>query len=51
MDIGKKKYAKGSKALEQVAQGGDGFLVPGDIQCQAGRGSEHLDLPVGVPVH
>jgi len=27
---------------EQVAEGGGGCLIPGDIQSQAGPGSEHL---------
>ena len=27
------------------------ILIPGDIQGQAGRGSEQPDLAVGVPVH
>ena len=42
-------YNKGNEAL--VAQRGDGCSVPGDIQGQAGQGSEHPDLAVGVPVH
>ena len=37
--------------LAQVAQRGGGCPVPGDAQGQAGRGSEHLDPAVGVPVH
>jgi len=37
--------------LEQVAQRGGGCPTPGDIQGQAGWGSEQLDLAVGVPVH
>ena len=28
-----------------------GCPVPGDIQGQAGQGSEQSDLSVGVPVH
>jgi len=44
-------HDKGGKALEQVAQGGGGCLVPGDIKGQAGRGSEQHDGVVGVPVH
>jgi len=35
-------YDQGSEALEQVAQRGVGCPIPGDIQGQAGRGSEHL---------
>jgi len=44
-------YNKDGEALEQVAQRCGGSHVPGDIQGQAGQGSEHPDLPVGVPVH
>ena len=44
-------YTKGGEALAQVAQRGGGCPVPGDAQGQAGRGSEHLDPAVGVPVH
>jgi len=43
-------YSEGSEALAQVAQRG-GCSVPGDIQSQAGPGSEHSDLAVGIPVH
>ena len=35
-------YAKGDEALAQVAQKVGGCPVPGYIQSQAGRGSEHL---------
>jgi len=41
----------GSEALAQVAQRSCGFSVLEDIQGQAGRGSEHPDVAVGVPVH
>jgi len=44
-------YSKGSEALAQVAQRGVGCPIPGDTQGQAGQGSEHLNLSVGVPVH
>ena len=44
-------YDKSNEALEQVAQRGGGCYVSGDIQGQAGWGSEQPDLPVGVPVH
>jgi len=37
-------------ALEQVAQRSDGCPVSGDMQGQAGQGSEQPDLAVGVPV-
>ena len=36
-------YTKGGKALEQVAQRGGGCPVLGDIQYQAGQGSEQPD--------
>ena len=35
-------YSKDGEALTQVAQRGGGCSVPGDIQGQAGQGSEHL---------
>jgi len=44
-------YNEGGETLEQVAQRNDGSPIPGDIQGQAGWGSEQPDLPVGVPVH
>lgn len=47
----KKNYARGSKALEQVAWRADGCPVHGDTECQTGRGSELLDLAVDVTVH
>ena len=34
-----------------VAQIGGGCPILGDIQGQAGRGSEQHDLAVGVPAH
>jgi len=37
--------------VEQIAQRGGGWPIPGDIQYQAGLGSEQPDLAVGVPVH
>jgi len=40
-----------SKALAQVAQIGGGCPVLGNIQDQAGWGSEQRDVAVGVPVH
>ena len=39
-----------SEALAQVAQRGGGCPIPGDIQGQAGQGSEQPDPAVGVPV-
>ena len=44
-------YSKGGETLEQVALRGGGCPVPGDVQGQAGQGSEQPDLAVGVPVH
>mgnify|MGYP001856433314 CR=1 FL=1 len=43
-------YSEGDEALEQVAQRGGGCCILGDTQSQAGWGSEHSDLTVGVPV-
>jgi len=37
--------------MEQVVQTGGGCPTPGDIQGQAGWGSERPDVGVGVPVH
>ena len=39
------------EALEQVAQRCGGSPILGDIQGQAGLGSEHPDGAVYVPVH
>ena len=44
-------YSKGNEALKHVAQRCGGCPIPRDIQGQAGWGSEHPDLAVGVPVH
>jgi len=44
-------YNNGGEALEQIAQRGGGCPVPGDIQGQAGSGSEQAVLAVGAPVH
>ena len=44
-------FNKSNEALAQVAQRGGGCLVPGDIQGQAGWGSEQPDVAVDVPVH
>jgi len=52
LDLRKKFfYDKGGEALEQLAQGGDGSPILGDIQGQAGQGSEQPNLAVSVPVH
>ena len=42
-------YGKGGEALEQVAQRYRGCPIPGDIQGQAGQGSEQPGLVVGNP--
>ena len=42
---------EGGDALEQVAQGGCGCLIPGGIQGQAGCGSGQPGLLVGDPAH
>ena len=41
----------GGNSLEQVAQGGCGFPVPGGIQGQAGCGSGQPGLVAGDPSH
>ena len=40
---------EGGDTLEQVAQGGCGCPIPGDIQGQAGCGSEQPGLVIGNP--
>jgi len=42
-------YSGSGEVLAQAAQRGGGCPVHGDIQGQAGQGSEHLDLPVRCP--
>ena len=42
---------KGGEALEQVAQRGGKCPIPGNIQGQAGRGSEQRGLGEDVPAH
>ena len=42
---------KDGEALAQVAQGGGRNPVPGDIQGQAGQGSEQSDGAAHVSVH
>jgi len=44
-------YDKGSETLGQVAQRSGECPLPGNIQCQAGRGSEQPDLAEDVPAH
>ena len=52
LDIRRKFFhTEGGDALEQVAQGGCGCLIPGSIQGQAGCGSGQPGLVVGDPAH
>ena len=44
-------YSKDSEALAQVAQRGGGCPIPGDIEGQAGWGSEQPDVAADVPIH
>ena len=44
-------YNMDGEAMGQVAQRGGGCPIPGDIQDQAGQGSEQPDLGVDVSVH
>ena len=44
-------HDQGSETQEQVTQRGGGCPIPGDIQGQAGQGSEQPALAGGVPVH
>jgi len=51
LDIRKKVfYNKGGEALAQAAHRGGRNSFSGDIQIQAGWGSEQSDLAVGIPV-
>ena len=43
LDIRREFFTQSGDALEQVAQGGCGCPIPGDIQNQAGWGSEYHD--------
>ena len=54
LDSRKKFFTQGGDALEQVAQGGCGCPIPGDIQGQAGCGSgqcgaDRCRLPALLP--
>ena len=40
-----------NETMEQVAQGGCGYPIPGGIQSQAGCGSGQPGLVVGDPAH
>ena len=44
-------YSRGDEALEQFAQLCGVCPIPGDTQGQAGQGSDHPDVAVGVPIH
>jgi len=44
-------YCETGEALEQVAQRGGRCPIPGNIQGQAGRGSEQPGLGEDVPAH
>jgi len=44
-------HNEGGEALAQVAQRGGGCPIPGNIQGQAGRGSEQPGLVEDVPAH
>jgi len=43
-------YSVSGEALKNVAQRCGGSAVPAGIEGHVGRGSEHPDLAVGVPV-
>ena len=51
LDVRKQYFMMSAEARAQVAQRDGGCPIPGDIQCQAGQGSEQPDLTVGVPTH
>jgi len=51
LDTRKVFYGKGGEALEQVAQRSSESPIPGNIQGQAGQGSEQPDLAVDTPIH
>ena len=44
-------HTEGGDTLEQVAQGGCGYPIPGGIQGQAGCGCGQPGLVVGDPAH
>jgi len=44
-------YTEDGKAPEQIAQRGSGGPIPGNVQGQAGWGSEHPDPVADVPAH
>ena len=44
-------YSEGGETVAQVAQRGGRCPIPGNVQGQVGRGSEHPDLVEDVPAH
>jgi len=44
-------YNKGGETLEQIAQRSSGGPIPGNIQDQAGQGSEQPGLVEDIPAH
>ena len=44
-------YSEGGETLAQIAQRGGRCPVPGNVQGQDGRGSEHPGLVEDVPAH
>jgi len=42
---------EGGETLEQIAQRGSGGPIPGNVQGQAGQGSEQPGLVEDVPTH
>jgi len=44
-------YREGGETLAQVSQGGCRCPIPGNIQGQAGQGSEQRGLVEDVPAH
>jgi len=51
LDIRKKFFSQGGEALAQAAQRSCGRHLPGRVQGQVGRGSEHPGLGEGVTAH
>lgn len=43
--------SEAGETVEQVAQGGGGCPIPGNIQVQIRRGPEQLDLIEDAPAH
>ena len=51
LDIRRKFFTEGGDALEQIAQGGCGYPIPGGIQGQVGWGPGQPNLGEGDPAH